>query len=434
MQAGIILLFLIFMLAIGVPIAFSFAATLFVLTLLFDVNLNTLLLQGFRQLNSVVLLALPLFIMAGYLMKEGGIARRLVEYMELLVRGRKSGLGTILVLSSGVLGAISGTAAAAVASIGTIMFDPMEKAGYPRHYTAALLGVSSLLGILIPPSITMILFAVVTQQSVSALFAASIGPGILLIIGLIIYNCIVSKSFKIPTININTNLVKKPAISTYFKSGLQAFPAFCMPFIILGGIYGGIFTPTEAAAVTVVLTCLVGFFIYKELSLRSIREAVISAAETSGSIIMILLFSLLIGRVFILQGIPQDLTTVVTSVLDNPIAILIAINVFLIIVGMLIDDVSLTVVVAPLFMPLIATTGVDPIQYGAIVATSVVVAANSPPMAPVLYMAGRIGNVAAHTSFGHAIRIIIFVAIPVQFCTTFFPSLSLAIPTWLDLM
>ena len=184
MHAGFSVLLLLLLLGVGVPVAWSFAGTLLMLTLVYDVNLNTLMLQGFRSLNSLVLLALPLFIMAGYLMQAGGIAHRLVGFAEMLVKNRRGGMGASMVLASGVFGAISGTASAAVASIGTILVDPMEQRGYPREYSAALLGISSLLGILIPPSITMILFAVVTQQSVVACFAATIGPGLLLMIGL----------------------------------------------------------------------------------------------------------------------------------------------------------------------------------------------------------------------------------------------------------
>ncbi|MCT7656447.1 TRAP transporter large permease subunit [Oceanimonas sp. NS1] len=176
------------LMVIGVPVAWSFAGVLAYMVYVYDANLNTLMLQGYRSVDSVILIALPLFVLTGYLMQSGGIAKRLVDFIEVMIGKRKGGMGASMVMASGIFGAIAGTATAAVASIGTIMIGPLEQRGYPRSYSSALLGISSLLGILIPPSITMILFAVVTRQSVAACFAASVGPAILLMLGLILAN------------------------------------------------------------------------------------------------------------------------------------------------------------------------------------------------------------------------------------------------------
>lgn len=423
---------LLFLLGLGVPVAWSFAGMLAMLTYLYDVNLNTLMLQGFRSLNSVVLLALPLFIMAGYLMQSGGVAQRLVEFIETLVRGRRGGLGASLVLASGLFGAIAGTASAAVASIGTIMVDPMAQRGYPRAYSSALLGQSSLLGILIPPSITMILLAVVTQQSVVAFFAATIGPAILLMLGLILVNYLFSGGWLFTETPPDAS---EPAAKTSrLRSGARAFPALCMPILILGGIYGGIFTPTEAAAIAVLLVVFIGFFIYRDLTLARLREGLVRSAETTGIIVLILLFSFLIGRILVAEGVPQDLTEFVTGLVDSPIAILLIVNLFLIVVGMLIDDVSLTVVIAPLLLPLVGVVDIHPVQFAAIVACAVVVSANSPPMAPILYLSCRVGKVVVHQSFRPAILLIVLVAIPIQLLTTFIPAISLFFPRLLGLI
>lgn len=423
---------LLFLLGLGVPVAWSFAGMLALLTYLYDANLNTLMLQGFRSLNSIVLLALPLFIMAGYLMQTGGVAQRLVDFVETLVRGRRGGLGLALVLASGVFGAIAGTASAAVASIGSIMVDPMAQRGYPRPYAAALLGLSSLLGILIPPSITMILFAVVTQQSVVACFAATIGPALLLILGLTLVNYLFSGGWLFTETPPET-ADDTPPVSRLW-SAARALPALCMPVLILGGIYGGVFTPTEAAAVAVLLVVFIGFFIYRDLTMAKLKEGLLRSAETTGIIILILLFSFLIGRILVAEGIPQDLTEFVTGLVDSPIGILLIVNLFLIVVGMIIDDVSLTVVIAPLLLPLVGVADVHPIQFAAIVACAVVVSANSPPMAPILYLSCRIGKVAVHQSFRPAILLIVLVAIPVQLLTTFVPAISLYFPRLLGLI
>ncbi|MDI3325776.1 TRAP transporter large permease [Pontibacterium granulatum] len=420
---------LIVLMAVGMPVAWSFAGVLAFLSIAYDANLNTLMLQGFRSLNSVILIALPLFVITGYLMQSGGIAKRLVEFIEVLVGRRRGGMGASMVLASGIFGAIAGTATAAVASIGTIMIKPLEERGYPRGYSAAMLGISSLLGILIPPSITMILFAVVTRQSVAACFAATIGPALLLIIGLILTNRFCAGGLFKEVINQANddiyNKISKP------KAAIKAFPALSLPLIILGGIYGGIFTPTEAAAVAVFAAVLIGFFIYRDLTPSRLVSGLIGAAETTGSIILILLFSFMISRILATERIPQDLTEAVGAIVSDPLAVLITINIFLIIVGALMDDVSVTVIIAPLFMPLMVDAGVHPVHYASIVACSVVIGANSPPVAPILYMACRIGRVSIHNAVMPALMFIAVVGMPVMMITTFVPELSLFIPRWL---
>lgn len=421
---GLLLLFML----LGVPVAWSFAGVLLYLVWAYDTNTATLLLQGYRSLDSVILLALPLFVLAGYLMQSGGIAQRLITFIEHMMRGRKGGLGASMVLSSTVFGAISGTATAAIASVGTIMIDPLSKRGYDRGYSSALLGLSSLIGILIPPSITLILFGVVTRQSITALFAATIVPGLMLALGLILYNRIVFHNR--PE---GSGLPLEKEVSRLTLTW-RALPGLALPFIILGGIYGGYFTPTEAGAIAVVSATLIGFFIYRDLTLRKFRNSLVAAGETTGTIILILLFSFMIGRILAFEGVPQDLTRAVSHLTDERILILLMVNLFLIFVGMVMDDLSVTVVIAPLFMPLMQLHGVDPVHYGAIVACSVVIGANSPPVAPCLYMACRIGKVSVHHSIRPAMMMILTVAVPVALLVTFIPAFSLWLPRMLGFM
>ncbi len=422
MEAALAILLLVVLMGLGVPVAWAFAGVLAYLVHIYDANLNTLMLQGFRSLNSVVLLALPLFVLTGYLMQSGGIALRLVNFIEAIVGRRKGGFGASLVLTSGIFGAISGTATAAVASIGTIMIDPLEKRGYPRGYSAALLGIASLLGILIPPSITMILFAVVTRQSVAACFAATIGPAILLSLGLLIFNRVsVGRAFDEQLTGIAQRAERRGAIA-------KALPALALPAIILGGIYGGIFTPTEAAAVAVIAALIVGAFVYRDLTWARFRSSVIGAAETTGSIVLILLFSFMISRILAFERVPQDLTEFVTGFATDPFWALILVNAVLIVAGALMDDVSVTVVIAPLFLPVVTAVGVDPLHFAAIVGCSVVIGANSPPVAPILYMACRVGRISIHHAVGPSLLLIATVALPVMLVTTFWPELSLFFP------
>lgn len=420
----------------GVPVAFSFAAMTIALSLAYSVNFQGLMVTGFWSLNSVVLLALPFFILTGYLMQGGGLAKRLISFIDSIVGKIPGGLGMSMILTAGVFGAISGSATSAVASIGKVMIKPMELRGYSRRYTSALLGVSSLLGILIPPSITMILFAAVTRQSIAACFACTIGPGILLIIGLSIANAFLYKHYskeeqsRISNFHQNT----ESARISFLKSTVSAIPALLVPVIILGAIYGGFSTPTEAAAVAVLASFIVGFFIYRDLTFTDFLRSTAEAAETTGILIIILLFSLVAGRIMIMERIPQELTELVRRTLHEPWIVLLGVNAFLVLAGMIMDDISVTLIIAPLLLPLMVDNGVQPIHFAAIVGTSVVIGANSPPTAPILYMACHIGEVEINKTVGPAVALMLLVALPVTLLTTFIPEISLSIPRALGLL
>lgn len=409
---------------IGVPVVYSFAAMTFILSLVYDVDISSLMTTGFWSINSIILIALPLFVMTGYLMQAGGLASRLVTFVEAIVGRSKSGMGSTMIIACGMFGAISGTASAAVASIGTIMIDPMEKHGYSRHYTSALLGISSLLGILIPPSITMILYAVVTKQSVAACFLATIGPGILLIIVLCLLNMYQMRNAPATADRLKPNERMRKIGST----GWKALPALMLPVIILGGIYGGIFTPTEAAAIAVVYSIPVGLFVYKELNYKKLFKCLIEAATTTGVIMIILVFSFISSRIFTLERVPQELTEILLDTFQNKILILLLVNVFLIVLGMIMDDISVIAIVSPLLAPVMEQIGVSPIQFAAIIGTSVVIGCNSPPMAPILFMTCRVGKVGISKVMKPAMFFMIFAALPVMLVTTYWSPLAMFLP------
>ncbi|MCH4563943.1 TRAP transporter large permease [Halomonas sp. EGI 63088] len=415
----------IILMVIGVPVVFSFAAMTLVLSFAYDVDISSLMTTGFWSINSIILLALPLFIMTGYLMQSGGIAARLIRFVEAIVGSSRSGMGTSMVMGCGVFGAISGTASAAVAAIGTIMIGPMEKHGYSRPYSTALVGISSLLGLLIPPSITMILYAVVTRQSVAAVFLATIGPGILLMIFLCVVNAI--KMRKNP--DYSPEVI---ALSDRFRNigstGWKAFPALMLPVIILGGIYGGIFTPTEAAAIAVVYAIPVGLFVYRDLDLKALARCFIQAATTTGVIMIILLFSFVASRIFTFERVPQQLTELLLELFQNKLLILLMVNIFLILMGMIMDDVSVVAILSPLLLPVMESIGIHPVHFAAIVGTSVVIGCNSPPMAPILFMSCRIGQVGMSQVIRPAFSFMLLAALPVMLITTYWPALSLFLP------
>lgn len=426
MGALLAILVVVICIIIGVPVVFAFAAMTLFLTIAYGIDISFVMTTGFWSINSVILIALPLFIMMGYIMQSGGMAARLVSFVETLVGRSKSGMGSSMVVACGIFGAISGTASAAVASIGTIMTDPMEKHGYERSYTSALLGISSLLGVLIPPSITMILYAVVTQQSVAACFLATIGPGILLIVWLAVLNrYYVNQKYGGSSDSKKLGLQQLTDIS---RSAWKALPALLVPFIVLGGIYGGVFTPTEAAAVAVVYTIPVGFFVYKELNWKKLATALIEAATTTGVIMIILVFSFVASRIFTLERIPQELTEVLVATFQNKWLILLAVNIFLVLLGMIMDDISVVAIVSPLLLPVMINIDVSPIHFAAIVGTSVVIGCNSPPMAPILFMSCRVCKVNISQVAKPALGFIVFAAFPVMLLTTYWSPLALFLP------
>jgi len=410
---------------IGVPVVFSFAAMTFILSMVYDVEISSLMTTGFWSVNSVILLALPLFVMTGYLMQAGGMAARLVHFVEALVGRSRTGMGSSMVVACGIFGAISGTASAAVASIGTIMIDPMEKHGYRREYTSALLGISSLLGLLIPPSITMILYAVVTRQSVAACFLATIGPGLLLILMLCVMNWIKMRLHPDGAAEV---LTLRQRVTEVNNNIWRAFPALMLPVIILGGIYGGIFTPTEAAAVAVAYAIPVGLFVYRELDLKKTIQCLVDAATTTGVIMVILVFSFVASRIFTFERVPQELTELLMELFHDKLLILLVVNIFLILLGMIMDDVSVVAIISPLLLPVMVNIGVDPVHFAAIVGTSVVIGCNSPPMAPILFMTCRIGKVGMSQVMRPALSFMAFAALPVMLVTTYWSPLALYLP------
>lgn len=425
MGAVIAIVAVVILMMIGVPVVFSFAAMTMILSIVYDVDISSLMTTGFWSVNSIILLALPLFVMTGYLMQAGGMAARLVSFVEALVGKSRTGMGSSMVVACGVFGAISGTASAAVASIGTIMIGPMEKHGYSREYTSALLGISSLLGLLIPPSITMILYAVVTRQSVAACFLATIGPGILLIITLCTLNWLKMRKHPDPAAEA---LNFRQRVELVGDNIWKAFPALMLPVIILGGIYGGVFTPTEAAAIAVVYAIPVGWFVYRELNIKKIARCLIEAAATTGVIMVILLFSFVASRIFTFERVPQELTELLMTLFQNKLVILLVVNIFLILLGMIMDDVSVVAIISPLLLPVMVNIGVDPVHFAAIVGTSVVIGCNSPPMAPILFMTCRIGNVGMSQVMRPAMGFMAFAALPVMLVTTYWPPLALYLP------
>ena len=417
---------LVGLLMLGIPAPFAFMGACVFLIYTYGFDPGAQLPVAFHKMKSLTLLSLPFFIMLGGFMTVGGISTRLVEVAEALVGRVTGGLGMVAIVSCAIVGAIAGTCSAAVAALGGLIIPEMEKRGYTRGYATGLLAVASVLGQLIPPSVPMILYGFITMTSVTACFLAGVGPGILTIIIYCIVNYFMVRN--------NPNIIKAPPVS--FKTQVRqvakatrrgAF-ALSMPFILLGGIYGGIFTPTEAAAVALIVAIVIGLFIHRDLKFKDIGKVLVTQSVTTGVVVLMVIFVLILSRIMTMQNIPQDMIRFVSGITENYYLTLLMVNVFLIFLGMIVDDFTGTLLAAPLLFPLMLHLGVHPVHFAAILGTNLGLGNVTPPMAPILYLAGRVGNVTIDKMIKPALIFMIFGAVPVVLATTYWPDLSLFLP------
>ena len=418
-------LVLVVLLTLGVPLPYCFGGGLMVMYFLGDVVMKGNMLWGFQQLGNPVLLAIPLFVLAGTIMSVSGIAASLLNFVNIFIGHLRGGLGVVATVSCALIGAISGSGLTGVAAIGPLLIPEMEKRGYPREYATALIANSSILGLLIPPSVTMIVYGWVTDTSILACFLATLGPGLLIMFNFSAMNLWMSRKF-------NLVLDDAPSFSQLAgdvaKKGFNATPALLMPVIILGGIYGGIMTPTEAAAVAVIYAVPVGFLIYKGLNLSTFLGAGKEAATSVGAIMLMILFSMILSQMFVLESVPQALVEAIFSITENKVILLILINILLFLVGMVVNDVTAIILIAPLLLPLMQAIGVSPIQFAAIMGVNTAMGGVTPPYASILYLGARIGKVPVTQVIRPAMTLILLGYLPVVFLTSFWPDLSLWLP------
>ncbi len=422
----IAMLVVVVLILIEIPVAFAFGigAVLFAYTT--GNNISFLIPHGFKTASGFALLALPLFIFAGLLMAEGGISERLLNFVNAFVGRIKGGLGAVTVLTCALFGAISGSSSAAIAAVGQIMIPRMVREGYPAGHATALVACSSVLALLIPPSIPMIVFSITGGLSVGAAFLSTIIPGILLTL---IY-CGLNIWFlrDNPNIKVEAPLPIKQATINIAKSGYHAAFALLMPLIILGAIYSGIATPTEAAAIAVIYAIPVGLFIYKGLSLRSLGAVTVRAVTMTGSIMAVLFFLFIMSRAMIMEQVPKELAEALLGFSDNKLVILFLINILLLLIGMIVDDISGSVLAAIIFLPIINQLGIDPIHFAAVVGVNLGLGNVSPPCAPMLYMAGGVGKLSLDKYITPTLKFLCLGHLPIVFLVTFVPELSLFLP------
>jgi len=434
-----VIFLLVILLVIGVPLPYVFGGGLILMVLFGDVNVVGLMLWGFNQMISPTLLATPFFMLAGTLISESGIAKRLMDLANLLITKKRSGLGILSIITCGILGAISGSCFTGIAAVGPVLIPEMEKRGYQRGFATALVTCASLLGALIPPSIPIIIYGWVTGTSVLGSFLATVIPGILVIINFSIINYLYvrklppEKQDEIEVITVEEDGTKVYALKSkkILTTIVKAIPGILVPVIILGGIYGGIFTPTEAAAVAVALALLVGFIFYKELTYKKVYNVCKTASISIGAIMVMMMLCLILSQTFVMMKIPQQLVKIIMSFTTNKYIILLLINIFLIFMGMIVNDTTAIILTAPLILPLVTELGMSPIQLAAIMTINLAAGSLTPPYASVLYYGMKIGDVEFSEIIKPAMKILLLGYLPVLLLTTFVEPISMFLPSLL---
>ena len=416
---------LVILLSLGVPLPYCFGAGLMVMALIGEVTFKGMMLWGFSQLTNPILLAIPLFVFAGTIMSVSGIAASLLKFVNIFVGRVRGGLGVVASISCAIIGAISGSGLTGIAAIGPLLIPEMERKGYPRAYATALIANSSILGLLIPPSVTMIVYGWVTETSILASFLATLGPGLLIMLNFAIVNLVMARKFPLV---LDEEVSFSETLKLAGNNTVHAIPALLMPVIILGGIYGGIMTPTEAAAVAVIYALPVGFMIYRGLTWKKFFEAGKESATAVGAILIMILFSLMLSQLFVMEDIPQALVESIFEITQDKTTLLIMVTLFLFAIGMVVNDITAIILTAPLLMPLMSALGVSPIQFAAIMGVTTAMGGVTPPYASILYLGARIGKVKFTEVIKPAMILLLFGYLPVVILVLIWPGLSEYIP------
>lgn len=373
---------------VKVPVAMALAMSSFVGVFVLDIAPLQMVGQAaFNTLYSYTILAIPFYIFAGIVMTRGGIAKKLCDVFRHLFERITGGLGIVTVFASTFFAAISGSSTATTAAIGSMMVPEMEKSGYRKPYALAIAAAGGVIGPIIPPSISFVLFGVATETSIGDLFLAGILPGILLATALCVAVVITAKNE-----GIKGNKNYKFDGKAFLHSIWEAKWALLVPIIILGGIYGGIFTPTEAGAVACIYSLVVTMFIEKTMNINDLLNSLRDSAVTSATILLLVGTAGVFGRVLTLAMVPQQLSAGILSIASNKWVMLLLVNLLLVVVGCVMEGAAAIVILAPLLMPVASHFGISPIHFGVMMCVNIGIGAITPPVGACLFSASIIGE------------------------------------------
>ncbi|MCW1713560.1 MULTISPECIES: TRAP transporter large permease [Synergistaceae] len=387
MEAIILFSILIVTIALSIPIGITLGlSTCIAMLMTSDIPMIMLAQKSVTGLDSFPLLAIPFFILAGALMCNGGISRRLVALAESLVGYIVGGLAMVTVLACMFFAAISGSGPATVSAIGSFMIPSMKERKYDAGFAAAITAAAGTIGVIIPPSIPFVIYCVVAQCSIGDMFIAGIIPGIIIGIALMLVCYITARKRNYKT------MTDRPRFSEVSKAFKESFWALLVPLIILGGIYGGIFTPTEAAVVAVVYSVIIGKFVYHELDMRSLYDCLKSTGLINGATSFLIGLSMAFASYLAMAQIPAKMAAWLTTFVDSPFLLLMIINVFLLIIGCFVDNIAAVIILTPILLPVVKMIGIDPIHFGLIITVNLACGFISPPYGINLFVASAISG------------------------------------------
>lgn len=419
----------VMLLALGMPVVFALLVGPGLSLVLDDQQpyLAALLSRLYNGIDSFPLLAVPFFILAGELMNSGGITERIVRFSQSLVGHVRGGLAQVNILSSMLFAGISGSAVADASAIGKMMVPAMERNGYSRGFAAAVTAAAAVIGPIIPPSGIMILYGFVMNVSIGALFAAGIVPGVMIGLGLMAVTRLLAQRYNLP-------IASRKA--TWRERGVSlrgAGLALLMPVILLGGMLGGIFTATEAAAVAAAYALVVTLFVLRTLSFADMRHVFIATAVQSGVILMLVGAAVTFGWLITVSGMAERMAAMLVGITDNPLLLLLMLNLLLFLIGMFLDAGPAILILGPVLAPIFTSMGVDPVHFALIMCINLTVGLATPPMGLVLFVVASVANERIEPIV-RALLPFLAVEIAVIFLVTYIPALTLTVPRWLGLI
>lgn len=417
-------LFLIF-LFIGIPVFFAMLAApgIILWSIGQERDIAFLYRNIYNGIDSFPLMAIPFFMLAGELMNRGGITHRLVDFAQVMMGHFRGGLAHVNILSSMLFAGLSGSAVADTSALGSMLIPAMEKNGYTRRFAAAVTAASSVIGPIIPPSGIMIIYAYVMGESVAALFLGGMIPGILVGVGLMMMTAYLAKRYDFPVAS------KRATLPERGRAAVRAFFPLLTPVIILGGILGGVFTPTEASAVAVAYALFISIFLLKAMTWRDLPGVLMRACLTSTVVLLLVGAAIAFKAIVGLSHLPEILAGWVLSLSSDPLVLLFLINLLLFVVGMFLDAGPAIIILGPILGPIFVDLGVHPVHFAIIMSVNLTVGLVTPPMGLVLFVASSISGERVDT-LAKAILPFLAVEVLVIFLITYIPALSMFIPTY----
>jgi C4-dicarboxylate transporter DctM subunit len=413
--------FFIGFLLLGVPIIVALGLScIFSVVITGAADIAVLVQNMFNAGNSFALMAVPFFILAGNIMSEGGVSRRLVNLAGAFFGRMSGGLALVATVASTFFGALSGSAPATTAAIGGVMIKPMVEKGYDKNFAGAVVAASGTIGLIIPPSLTMVLYGVSTGVSIGGLFLGGIIPGIIMCIALMIVEYFIS-------VKRGYRGEEKASFKTIVKYCREAVFAIFMPVLILGGIYAGIFTPTESAAVAVVYGLIVGLFIHREISFRDLPKLILRSAKSTALVMYLMVTAEVLSFILVSEQIPQNIASSILGFSNNAIVVQLIMVLILLIVGTFLNNTAAMVLMAPIFYPIITSLGIDPLFFGIIMVIALAIGHNTPPVGMCLFIACDIGNIKLEKLVKEVMPLVAAMIVVVV-ALNFFPEVILYLP------